>query len=369
MYQFVERMSPEQLEAITALAFAEMLEGGFTHVGEFHYVHHDPAGVPYTQPGELAVRIASAAREAGIGLTLLPVFYAHGGFGGAEPAPRQRRFINGLDTFTRIVEAAREAVRPLPGSAVGVAPHSLRAVTPEELTVVVQLAGANPLHLHVAEQTQEVLDCLDWCGRRPVEWLLDTQPMGERWCLVHATHTTEEELRRLAATGSVIGLCPITECSLGDGIFNAPAWRALHGRFGIGTDSNVLIDAAEELRTLEYSQRLLHRRRNVLAEAGRSTGRSLHEAAVAGGMQALSREMAAGISPGAWLDIVSLDPGSPALAEREGDAILDSWVFAAGHSAVDCVWSRGQKVVSGGRHRLRDALVARYRSALRQLLA
>lgn len=369
MYELVGRMSPEQLEAITAFTYAEMLEAGFTHVGEFHYVHHDPDGAPYAQPGELAERIAAAAREAGIGLTLLPVFYAHGGFGGAPPALRQRRFINDLPGYSRIVAAAEDAVRGLPGGRVGVAAHSLRAVTPVELDAVVELAAGRPLHLHVAEQIQEVEDCLAWSGLRPIQWLLDSQPLDERWCLVHATHATQDELSGLAATGAVVGLCPITECSLGDGIFPAPAWQALGGRCGIGTDSNVLIDAAEELRTLEYSQRLLHRKRNVLAVPGGSTGRTLYEAALAGGEEALGLEQPSGIAPGAWLDLISLSAGHPALAERRGDEILDSWVFAAAGSAIDCVWCRGEKVVCGGRHRHHDALLDRYRQALKSLLA
>ena len=368
MYQFVERISPDELEAVAALAFAEMLEGGFTRVGEFHYVHHDLDGTPYGDVGELTRRIAAAAAETGIGLTLLPVFYAHSGFGGAPPAARQRRFVTDLDTFARILEAAREAVRALPGAVVGVAPHSLRAVTPGELTPLVQLAGVSPLHLHIAEQTQEVLDCLAWSGLRPLTWLLEAQPVNQRWCLVHATHATREELQALASTGAVVGLCPVTESNLGDGIFGADAWQALCGRFAIGSDSNVLIDAAEELRTLEYSQRLAHRSRNVLASGpGCSTARTLYDAALAGGAQALGDEQA-GLAVGAWLDVVSLSPEHPALAERHGDAILDSWVFVAGRSAIDCVWCRGEKVVSGGRHRLRDALVARYRRALRKLL-
>jgi len=373
MYQFVERIGPEELEAISALCFAEMLEAGFTHVGEFHYLHHDRDGTPFADAGELAVRIAAAAELTGIGLTLLPVFYAHGGFGGAPPAPRQRRFISDPEGFARILEACRRAVRPLAGANVGVAPHSLRAVTPPELSAVVGLARAGLIHLHVAEQAREVEECVAWSGRRPIEWLLEVQRVDERWCLVHATHATEEELAGIAARRAVVGLCPITEANLGDGIFPASRFRAHQGRIGIGSDSNIMLDAAGELRTLEYSQRFAHQARNVLAcGANASTGRSLFEAALAGGRQALqppSAPAAAGLAPGASLDLVTLTPGHAALLDREGDELIDSWIFAAGREAIDCVWRAGERVVSGGRHRSRDAVVARYAQALRRLRA
>jgi formiminoglutamate deiminase len=369
MYRFVARMTPEDLEAITAYAFAEMLEGGFTSVAEFHYVHHQADGTPYVSRGELCERVAAAAHSAGIGLTLLPVLYAQGGFGGVPPSPRQLRFVNDLDGYERILAAARRAVQGLPGAVIGVAPHSLRAVTPQELAGVLALTGSGPVHMHVAEQAQEVLDCLAWSGQRPVEWLLANEHLDARWCLVHATQTTSKELRALAATGAAVGLCPITESSLGDGIFLAEAWLPAGGSTGIGSDSNVLIDAAAELATLEYSQRLAARARNVLAAAsGHSTGRSLFDAALAGGAQACGAGPA-GLAPGAWCDLVSLSPAHPSLMERAGDELLDSWVFAAGRSAVDCVWSRGTKVVAQGRHVRREPLLARYRDSLRGLLS
>jgi formimidoylglutamate deiminase len=375
MYQFVERIDPDQLEAVTALAFAEMLEAGFTRVGEFHYLHQDKSGVPFADPGELAGRVAAAAADTGIALTLLPTFYAHGGFGGSEPSARQCRFVTDLERFARIVEASRKAAGGLTGGRVGVAPHSLRAVTPEELTAVAALAAGGPVHIHVAEQVREVEDCIAWCGQRPIERLFELAGVDNSWCLVHATHATGSELERIAAAGAVVGLCPITEASLGDGIFPAPEFRALAGRFGIGTDSNVLIDAAAELSLLEYSQRLSRRARNVLAaDAGHSTGRSLFEAALAGGTRALGGAAAgdgepAGLRAQAAFDLVSLDAGHPALIERREDEILDSWIFAAGRGLIDCVWRAGEKVVSGGRHRRREAIVASYRRAMKTLLA
>jgi len=380
MYRFVERLEPDGLEAIAALVYAEMLEGGFTHVGEFHYLHHAQDGSHFANPGELAGRIAAAAETTGIGLTLLPTFYAHSGFGGAEPTPRQRRFINDVDSFACVVEASRSAVRGLPGAVVGVAPHSLRAVTPDELEGVVKIAQGEVIHIHIAEQTKEVQDCLAWSGQRPIEWLLEHQAVDERWCLVHATHATDAEVAGMAASRAVVGLCPITEANLGDGIFPAPPFVAQGGRFGVGSDSNVLLDGAEELRTLEYSQRLAQRARNVLARAeGQSTGRSLFEAALLGGWQALGARAGVaeaggpfqtpGLKVGGCADVVSLAADHPALAERREDEILDSWIFAGSRGAVDCVWRAGVKVVINGRHQRRDELSARYRRTIKALLA
>jgi formiminoglutamate deiminase len=375
MYRFVERMDADDFEAISAFAYAEMLEAGFTHVGEFHYLHHDRGGAPYANPAELAVRIAAAAAATGIGLTLLPTFYAHSGFGGAAPTNRQLRFVNDPARFARIVEASREATRALAGASVGVAPHSLRAATPGELAEVVRIGQGGVIHIHIAEQMKEVADCLAWSGgQRPLEWLLAHEDVDEYWCLVHATHATAAELAAISSSGAVVGLCPMTEASLGDGIFPAAHFMAERGRIGIGSDSNVRLDAAEELRLLEYGQRLAQRARNVLAAAGgASTGRSLFEAALDGGWQALqgaaSGAVGPGVAVGASLDLVSLARGDAALLARREDELLDSWIFSGGRSSVDCVWRAGVKLVSDGRHRAREPLLTRYAAALQRLLA
>jgi formiminoglutamate deiminase len=367
MYRFVGRMTPDDIGAITAQAYVEMLEGGFTRVGEFHYVHHDPAGKPYGNPAETAIHVASAVARTGIGLTLLPVFYAHGGFDGAKPNEGQRRFVTGLDEFARLMEAGRKIVNSLEGANLGVAPHSLRAVTPAELARVVPLAGSGPVHIHAAEQTGEVEQCVAWSGARPVEWLLDHAELDRRWCLVHSTHLTDDECRRLAASGAVAGLCPITEANLGDGIFPAPQFLEAGGAFGIGTDSNVSIRVADELRQLEYSQRLRDRARNVVgASDARSTGRVLFESAIRGGGQALGVE--SGITPGAAADFVSLDLASPALVAREGDSVLDSLIFAGGARCIEGVWRAGRKLVSDGRHIERDLIARTFQETLRKLL-
>lgn len=369
MYRFTERLRPDELRAIAAQAYVEMLESGFTRVGEFHYLHHGVGGVPFDNPAEMAVAIVAAAEEAGLGLTLLPVFYAHAGFGGAPPTAAQARFINDLDGFARLLEASRAAVAPLSHGVVGVAPHSLRAVTPDELSALTSLAGGAPIHMHIAEQTKEVDDCLAWSSARPVEWLLERAPVGANWCLVHATHVTPAETQAMARSGAVAGLCPITEANLGDGIFPASEFVAAGGRYGVGSDSNVLIDAAEELRLLEYGQRLTLRTRNVLArDAGGATGADVYRAAASGGAQALGCGPAV-LAEGAPADIVTLDPSHPSLAGRSGDAVLDSYVFAGRRDMIDSVWRAGAKLVTNGRHHRRAEIAARYRKALEYVLA
>jgi formimidoylglutamate deiminase len=368
MYRFVGRMTADDIEAVAAQAYVEMLEAGFTRVGEFHYIHHDVSGAPYGNIGELAERIAASAEASGIGLTLLPVFYAHAGFGGRAPDPGQQRFINDVDGFSRLMDASRRAVAGLQGATVGFAPHSLRAVTPDQLKALLQLDVACPVHMHIAEQTREVDECIEWSGQRPLQWLFNHVAVDRRWCLIHATHATSDEIGQLAKSGAVAGLCPITEANLGDGTFNAVEFRNRGGAFGIGSDSNVLIGIAEELRQLEYSQRLAHQARNVVASTNVSTGRTLFESALKGGAQALGVAMS-GLVEGGFADIVSLDAENVTLAGRSGDAILDSWIFGAGRALVDCVWARGKKVVRNGRHHARETVALRFRHTLQGLLA
>jgi formimidoylglutamate deiminase len=369
MYRFVDAIDRDDVEALAAFAYLEMLEAGFTRVGEFHYLHHDRGGRHFSNPAEMASGIAAAAEQVGIGLTLLPVFYAHSGFGGAAPDQRQSRFVNDVDSFARLLDHSRRAVSSLDDAVVGVAPHSLRAVTPAQLASVIGLAEGGLVHIHIAEQWKEVEDCLSWCGRRPVTWLMDTIEVDDRWCLVHATHVDMRELERIAGSGATAGLCPITEANLGDGIFPAAQFATLRGSYGIGSDSNVLIDAAQELRVLEYTQRLSLRARNVMAlDEGRSTGRALFECALAGGSRALGFSDC-GLRIGAPADLISLDLNHDALISRAGDALLDSWIFAARVPAIDSVWRYGRKVVSGGRHRQREEIASRYRASLKRLLA
>ena len=369
MYHFLQRLSPDDVEAIAAFAYLEMLEAGFTTVGEFHYLHHDVDGRPYAKLAEMADRIAAASAQTGIGLTLLPSFYAYGGFGGAPPASGQRRFINDPERFLDLVQQARATVAALPQGRVGIAPHSLRAVTPATLRAVCQATPEGPIHIHAAEQIREVEECVAAFGRRPVEWLLENAALDERWCVIHATHTTADEIKALAASRAVVGLCPLTEASLGDGIFDGAAYLAAGGRFGIGTDSNIQIDAAAELRQLEYGQRLVRRARNVMTQApGESTGRRLYSSALAAGAQALQRPVGA-LAVGARADIVLLDDEHPDLAARHGDHWLDAWIFVAGRNAVKTVLVGGERVVEAGRHIAHAAIAARFKSVVAKLAA
>ena len=368
MYRFLDRIAPEDSQAIAAQAYVEMLETGFTRVGEFHYLHHDANGAPYADIAEMAHGIVAAAGDVGIGLTLLPVFYAHGDFDGAAPSPGQRRFLNDPDRFARLFEASRAALAPLPDANLGVAPHSLRAVTPAELAEIRALAPDGPVHIHAAEQTREVDDCVAWSGRRPVEWLLEHAGLDRSWCLIHATHLTAAETQSLAASGAVAGLCPITEANLGDGFFPTRDYLTAGGAFGVGTDSNIQIDPAQELRGLEYAQRLSLRERNVLGSAGRpSTGASLFAGALLGGAQALG-QATFGLAVGASADIVTLDPDHLALYGRDGDALLDGWLFAGTPGVVKSVWRAGKRVVENGRHRNAERIGQRYRRTLDRLL-
>ena len=369
MYRFLDRLTPDDVEAIAAFAYMEMLERGFTAVGEFHYLHHDRDGAPFADIGEMAARIASASQMAGIGLTLLPVFYAYGGFGGAAPGAGQQRFLNAPDRFAKLLSRSSEIVSSLPRATIGIAPHSLRAVTPDMLHDIVAAAVRGPIHIHAAEQTKEVDDCVAWSGMRPIEWLLANMPVDKRWCIIHATHMMAEETARLAATGAVAGLCPLTESSLGDGIFNGTGWLEAGGKYGVGTDSNIDIDAAGELRQLEYSQRLAKRGRNLMTTTeGESSGRRLYSDALAGGAQALQQPMGA-LAPGMSADIVVLDGEHPDFAGRNGDLVLDTYIYVAGRGAVRDVYSGGERVVAEGRHRKRDELAKRYRATMLRLVS
>jgi len=369
MYRFLAALTPDDVEAIAAYAYMEMLEAGFTAVGEFHYLHHDIDGRAYADIGEMCARIAAAATTTGIGLTLLPSFYAFGGLGGAAPAQGQRRFLNDPDRFLKLVTRAREIAAGLPDATVGIAPHSLRAVTPETLREVLAGAGDGPVHMHAAEQTKEVDDCIASLGSRPVAWLLEQADIGPRWCIIHATHMTPEETAALARSGAVAGLCPLTEANLGDGIFDAGRFMAGKGRFAVGTDSNIEINAAAELRQLEYAQRLSQRARNVLAEReGESLGRALYGSALAGGAQALGRSIGA-IAAGRRADVVVLAKDHPDLAGGAADLWLDAYVFVAGRRLVDTVIVGGDVLVGAGRHRQHMTIAERYRRVVARLAA
>ena len=367
MYRFLASMTPDDIEAVAAGAYVEMLEAGFTTVGEFHYLHNASDGTHYADPAETGGRIVAAAEMSGVGLALLPSFYAHGGCGGQPPTSWQARFLFDLDGFWRLLESSRRHIERLEGATLGIAPHSLRAVDAPELRALVEQWNAGPIHIHAAEQAREVEDCVAWSGARPVQWLLDNIGLDARWCLIHCTHMTPDESARLAKSGAVAGLCPVTEANLGDGIFEATRFAAADGRFAVGTDSNVRIALNEELRTLEYGQRLREQKRNRLGPIGASTGRHLFDSARRGGAQALG--LASGsLAVGQTADIVVLDEGHPVLVGRGGDQIIDSWLFAAGDGVVRDVFAGGQRVVAEGRHVRRDDIRRRFAVTMRRLM-
>ncbi|WP_297772925.1 formimidoylglutamate deiminase [uncultured Roseovarius sp.] len=367
MYRFLDRLTPEQVQAIAALVQMEMLEAGYSTNVEFHYLHHQPGGVPYDDPAEMAQRIAAAAQETGIGLTLLPVQYEFGGVDRRPLGHGQVRFGNDPDQFARLVDACGVALRGLQSDArLGVAPHSIRAVTPEAIAGAASLALGGPIHMHLAEQQAEVDEVHAAYGARPVEWLLGHVDISTQWCLIHCTQMRPEETRALARTGAVAGLCPITESNLGDGIFDGLRWMDAQGRVAIGSDSNVRISLAEELRTLEYSQRLRDHSRAAFATPSQSTGRRLLEAVAAGGAQAAGRESGQ-IAPGQFADLMALDGDHVDLADRSGDTCLDIWIFAGDDHMVRDVWAAGRHVVQDGRHIARDSIVHAYARAMKPL--
>lgn len=369
MFRFLDQLDPDQVQAITAFVQMEMLEAGFGASVEFHYLHHRPGGAAYANPAEMSARIAAAAEVSGMGLTLLPVYYRVGGCDGRALAPGQIRFGNDPDSFARLMQGARGALAALPADTrLGVAPHSLRAVPPADMGAVLALADGGPIHMHLAEQIPEVEEVKAAWGARPVEWALDNLPIGPDWCLIHLTQMLPAETLALSRTAAVAGLCPLTEASLGDGVFDALRWTGAGAPLAIGSDSNIRISLAEELRQLDTSQRLRDHSRAALAMPDRSTGRRLMDAAATGGAQAAGRGSGQ-IAPGAWADLLALDTAHPDLEGLSGDTALDTFVFAGGRDMVTDVWSAGRHMVQTGQHIRRGAIIRAYRRAVAPLRA
>ena len=372
MYHYVERIQPHHLEAIAAQLYVEMLKAGYTSVAEFQYLHHDPDGRPYDNVAEMSLRTLAAARDVGIGITNLPVLYRYGGFGAQDPAAGQRRFLNDADRFLVIVDTLLTESGDDPNVATGIAPHSLRAVSKDLLREVLDgfaNQGDWPIHIHIAEQVKEVADCQAWCGQRPVAWLYAHFKVDERWCLIHATHMSASETWAVASSGAVAGLCPTTEANLGDGVFNAVPFLRAEGRLGVGSDSHISISPVEEIRWLEYGQRLKHLKRNVLAGGlRRSTGRHLFESVVAGGAQACRRNVGR-IEAGYRADMIVLETDHPLLYNRRDDALLDSWIFSGNANLIRAVYVGGKAVVQDGRHAREEAIRTRFRQTLNELAA
>ncbi|WP_295991254.1 formimidoylglutamate deiminase [Rugamonas sp.] len=366
MYRFARNITPDHIEAIAAQLFSECLRHGYTALCEFHYVQRAPDGTMYPRPAETAERVISAARLAGIGITMLPVLYSYSGFGESPLKPEQHRFKTNPQEVLRIVEAL-EPLRDAQ-TEVGVAPHSLRAASVAQINeVLVTLPADRPVHIHIAEQEQEVAQSLNWSGRRPVQWLLDQVDVDQRWCLIHATHLMRDEVDELARTGAVAGLCPTTEANLGDGLFPLEAYMAAGGRFGIGSDSHISQSAVEELRWLEYGQRLQHLRRNIaVSKEQRNVGDFLWQSALRGGAQASGRPLGA-LAVGKRADVIVLDDDHPNLYGAALDEVLGSFIFSGNDNLVRHVMVGGRWVVRDQQHVAQQAIAARFKQTLAEL--
>ena len=328
MYRFLDQLTPDHVEAIAALVQMEMLESGYATNVEFHYLHHAPGGKAYDNQSEMAERIMAATATTGIGLTMLPVHYQYGGCDMRPLTRGQCRFHNDLDGFAALCDGVRNGLRNLPADTVfGVAPHSLRAVSASSLDFTRQLANGGPFHMHLAEQRAEVEEVRHYLGARPVEWVLDNFEADTDCCFIHCTQMQPHETSGLAASGAVAGLCPITEASLGDGVFDGVSWFDADGMIAIGSDSNIRISLSEELRNLEYTQRLRDGSRSAMATSTASTGRHILDAMITGGAQAAGRHTGQ-IASGYWADLMALDTQSVTLAGRTKDQLIDSFIFS-----------------------------------------
>ena len=366
MYAFAGRIDPDDLHAIACQLYVEMLKAGYTHVCEFHYLHQQPNGKPYADAAAMSLALVEAAREVGIGLTLLPVLYMTGGFDGRALSPRQQRFGMSVEDYLQLIEQLRDREGPMFN--VGVALHSLRAVPAAAMRQVLEseVARTLPVHIHVAEQLGEVQDCLALRNARPVEWLLDNAQIDAHWCLVHATHVNKEEVERLAATGAVVGLCPTTEANLGDGLFPLPAWLAANGRMAIGSDSHISVSPVEELRWLEYGQRLVSGKRHIASSLHPSVGETLWDRAMLGGAQCSGQPTP--LTEHSNTDLIVLEHDAPLLAAHDANTMLDSFIFAGNTPLVRNVMVAGEWRVREGHHASEEAVAGRYRSTLAKLL-
>ena len=370
MYQLLQTIEPEHLHAIASQLYVEMLKSGYTRVAEFQYLHHQPNGQHYANPAEMSLQTLQAARDTGLGITNLPVHYQFGGFGELPLSPQQQRFANDPELFLNIVDELKKASVNDGNVVTGMAAHSLRAVGKQGFSTVLESLkkeGTLPIHIHISEQIKEVEDCFVWSDLRPVEYLLSNFDVDKNWCLIHATHMTEGETHAVAKSGAVVGICPATEGNLGDGFFNAVEYLKHNGVFGIGSDSHISVSPTEELRWLEYGQRLVHRSRNVLAGGyGQSTGRTLFDKSVTGGAQACGHNSGV-IKVGKRADFVVLDTDHPLLCERSGDEILDSWIFSGNSNVVRDVYVGGQHVIQNGHHSQEAVIADRFKSTLKKL--
>jgi formimidoylglutamate deiminase len=366
MYSLAERLNPEQLLAIATLAYMEMLEAGYTSVAEFHYLHNKRGGKPQVPAHLLAEVHSEAASMAGIRLTLIPTLYMANGFDGAALTEAQLRFTNTTESFLKLVDGIRSRET---AHTTGLGIHSLRAVPADALRNVVNHANSEmpnaPVHIHIAEQQREVDECILSTGQRPVEWLLNHHDIDERWCLIHATHATAEELQGIAERRATIILCPTTEANLGDGVFNYSNFVPNGGQIGIGSDSQISINPWQELQLLEYSQRLTQRARYIAAsDESPNTGRALFDAALRGGRVAVGKACD-DLAEGKAADLIALNMSDPRLAGLACDELIDALIFANPRNPIDAVMVGGEWKTWSGQHTKHELIVSNFRDKLR----
>ena len=372
IHSFVTHLTPNDQLAIASQLFVEMLKAGYTAVGEFHYLHQDPIGNAYSDPCEMAHRIVNAAKRVGIGLTLLPVLYSIGGYSNLKPNEGQRRYMLDVESFLKLVERLSKEYRDSDQIRIGIAPHSVRQVPPkplaDALTGFDSIDSKGPIHIHIAEQRGDVDAHIENFGVRPVAWLLDNVEVNSRWCLIHATHMVQSETNALVASGAVAGLCPTTEANLGDGLFPFADFLNAGGAWGIGSDSHISVSPIEELRWLEYGQRLIHHSRNVSAPLeGGATGARLYGGALLGGAQALSRPVGV-LQPGYRADLLVLDPSHVNFTGLSEDNLLNSLIFNGNFNHIEHVMCGGKWVIRNGHHADEDAIADAYRKTVGRLL-
>lgn len=371
MYKFLGQLTAENAQVIATQLYIEMLKMGYTRVAEFHYLHHDISGENYDELATMAKAIFNAASKSGIGLTLLPVLYRFSGFGPLPANEGQKRFINDIEQFNQLVTDCFALSKQFDNTNVGIAPHSLRAVDKQSLLATVEhvrnLDAKAPIHIHIAEQQQEVDDCIAHYGQRPVQWLLENAEMDEQWCLIHATHINEQEQQGIIASKAIAGICPTTEANLGDGIFPTTEFLQANGTFAIGSDSHISVNPVEELRWLEYAQRLIKQQRAILASDEQvSVGRNLWQKAALGGAQSTSSNTGE-LAIGKQADLLVLNASKLALFAHDEQHLLDSVIFASQNNLVEEVMVNGHWVVTGGKHALEQESEHKFSEMLAKL--
>ena len=365
MYQFLDVLNPEEIFSITLFSQMEMLQSGYVGVGEFHYLHNQIGGTKYDNIAELSEKVLEASAESGISICLLPVVYERGGCDNRELEGGQLRFHNNIDTFEELYNQIKVFLSKNENFSLGVAAHSLRAVKNETLNKIIDLTNG-PIHIHAAEQVKEVEEIKSFYKMPPVEFLFENFDINKRWCLIHCTQMSELETELLSKSGAVAGLCPVTEANLGDGIFNGFQYNERKGFYGIGTDSNINISLTEELKTFEYSQRLLNRKRAVISNQKKSTGRKLFDDCLEGGARALQINNGK-IQKGLNADLISLPNTNNELDGLKDDKILDYWIFSSRENDVQKLWNKGKCLVENGKHLNFDDIQSNYRKTIKNL--